>query len=331
MMEYSQPHVPILYGPQIPRRDRDDTRERYNRALLTLFVPWRAVADLCDVNQTWEDAFKYRQDLISAVSWKIIENIQLLHECKKDRDEHLLQVIAEAQADNDAIDPMLLPANQDVNGEYDIDNSDDLLELLGNLDESTAAAANATKKSTENKYIEETIEAVENVGRFTQINSKYYFHVNSKIKKNDGKFIVARGQSFLSESYNQQLVPFISATPNLVRLNTKWQEQLKTEKERAGRDLMTGNYDRKDDTLDFDAAEDAVVTVVNPNYNNQSNFENYGSILPVTSVTTSFPTQKSIADEFTLNTEQRAAFLIITSHLDGDSRCRRGIVLQYKS
>jgi hypothetical protein len=90
---------------------------------------------------------------------------------------------------------------------------------------------------------------------------------------------------------------------------------------------MTGNYDRKDDTLDFDAAKDAVVTVVNPNYNNQSNFENYGSILPVTSVTNSFSTQKSIADEFTLNTEQRAAFLIITSHLDGDSRCRTGIFL----
>ncbi|CAF1459663.1 unnamed protein product [Rotaria sordida] len=28
MMKYSQPHVPVLYGPQIPRRDRDDTRER---------------------------------------------------------------------------------------------------------------------------------------------------------------------------------------------------------------------------------------------------------------------------------------------------------------
>jgi hypothetical protein len=38
-----------------------------------------------------------------------------------------------------------------------------------------------------------------------------------------------------------------------------------------------------------------------------------------------FPTQKSIADEFTLNKEQRAAFMIITSHLDGDSRYRSGI------
>ena len=50
--------MPVLYGPQIPRQDRDDTRERYCRALFTLFVPWRTVADLCDVNQTWEEALK---------------------------------------------------------------------------------------------------------------------------------------------------------------------------------------------------------------------------------------------------------------------------------
>ena len=66
---------------------------------------------------------------------------------------------------------------------------------------------------------------------------------------------------------------------------------------------------------------------MNPNSNNNNNLENYGSILPVVSVTTNFPTQKSIADEFTLNRKQRAAFMIITSHLDGDSRCRTGIFL----
>jgi hypothetical protein len=181
-MKYSEQHVPILYGPQIPRRDRDDTRERYSRALLTLFLPWRTVTDLCDVNQTWEEAFKSRQNHISNHSWKIIENIQLLHECKKDRDEHLLQVIADAQTDNDAIDPVLLPANQDVDGEYDMDDSEDLFELLGNLDEYTTAAINAAKKSTEDKYIEETIEAVENVGRFSHINSEYYFNMISKLR-----------------------------------------------------------------------------------------------------------------------------------------------------
>ena len=88
--------------------------------------------------------------------------------------------------------------------------------------------------------------------------------------------------------------------------------------------MITGNYDKLDDTLDLYAAKDAVVTVVNPSNYNKNNLENYGSILPVVSVTTNFPTQKSIADEFTLNKEQRAAFMIITSHLDGDSRCHTG-------
>ncbi|CAF4982555.1 unnamed protein product [Rotaria sp. Silwood1] len=307
MMKYSQPHVPILYGPQIPRQDRDDTRERYSRALLTLFVPWRTVADLCDANETWQDAFKSRKNFVSMHSWQIIENIQLLHEYKKDRDEHLLQVIAEAQVDTDSIDPVLLPANQDIHGECDMDDSDDLLELLGNLGEYTTAAVDATKKSTENKYIEETVEAVENVGRFNHTNM-FGQHISSRS----------------SDHIDQQISPFVFATPNLSRLNSRWQEQLKIERERIRRSLITGNYDKINDTLDYDAAQDAVVTLVNLNNYNKNKSEIFGSILPVISVTASFPTQKSIIDEFTLNKEQRAAFMIITSHLDGDTRCRTG-------
>ena len=105
MMEHSDPQVPVLYGPQIPRKDREDTRERYCRALLTLFVPWRTVHDLSDSNQTWEEALMARQSRIVSHSWKIIENIQLLHECKNDRDERLLQVIVEARTENDQVDP----------------------------------------------------------------------------------------------------------------------------------------------------------------------------------------------------------------------------------
>ena len=72
--------------------------------------------------------------------------------------------------------------NQDIDGEYDMDNSGYLLELLGNIDEYTTATNNATKKSTEDKYIEEDIEAVENVGRFSHIDSKYYFKMISKLR-----------------------------------------------------------------------------------------------------------------------------------------------------
>ena len=40
------------------------------------------------------------------------------------------------------------------------------------------------KKTTEDKYIEETIDAVENVGRFSHLNSKYYCKIISELKLN---------------------------------------------------------------------------------------------------------------------------------------------------
>ncbi|CAF1553189.1 unnamed protein product, partial [Adineta ricciae] len=131
MIKQTKYRVRILYGPQIPRWGREDTLERYCRAILTLFVPWRTVSDLCDVNQKWEDALNSRQHHISAHSRNIIDNIQILHECKKDRDEHLVKVITEAQVENDTIEPELFPKNQSSYDEYDdTSDSEDLLELL---------------------------------------------------------------------------------------------------------------------------------------------------------------------------------------------------------
>ena len=186
LMKYSESHVPILYGPQILRQDRADTQERYCRALLALFVSWRTVSDLCALNQTWKDAFQSRRDHISIHSWKIIENIQLLYECRKDRDEHLLQVITEAQTGDDGIDPVLLPSDQNFHGGDDIDNNEGLSELLKNIDEYidkyTTTVINAGKRITEDQYIQETIETVETVGRFSNINSKTQLAMISDLK-----------------------------------------------------------------------------------------------------------------------------------------------------
>lgn len=100
---------------------------------------------------------------------------------------------------------------------------------------------------------------------------------------------------------------------------------MKSDRERARRSLITGSYDNEwDGTLDLNAVKSAIVTVVNPKDYDTKKRQSYDSILPVVSVTANFPTQKSIADEFTLNKEQRAAFMIITSHLDGERRCSTG-------
>ncbi|CAF4871291.1 unnamed protein product [Rotaria sp. Silwood2] len=51
IIKHTTPDVPVLLGLQILRREREEIRERYCHALLTLFVPWRSVHDLCAVNQ----------------------------------------------------------------------------------------------------------------------------------------------------------------------------------------------------------------------------------------------------------------------------------------
>jgi hypothetical protein len=83
----------------------------------------RNVNDLCDTNQSWHEALSPRQESISTESQQIIQNIQLLHECKKDRDAHLQQVIANAQASGE-IDPRLFPRNMRVDSDEDDEDMD---------------------------------------------------------------------------------------------------------------------------------------------------------------------------------------------------------------
>ncbi|CAF2751820.1 unnamed protein product [Rotaria sp. Silwood2] len=143
-MKWTQPRVPVLVGPMIPRRERDDTKERYYRAILTLFVPWRSVTDL------------YMQ--------RIIENIQLLHECKKGRDEHLLQVIQEDDAGN--IDPQLVLQHQ-INNNVDEDEIDDILNMIASIGDAVQATdVPATIIKSETAYFNELLTTISNTNRF---------------------------------------------------------------------------------------------------------------------------------------------------------------------
>ena len=63
-----------------------------------------------------------------------------------------------------------------------MDDYEGLSELLDNIDEYTTAAINANKRTTEEQYIQETIEAVEKVGRFNDANSKSEITTSSDLK-----------------------------------------------------------------------------------------------------------------------------------------------------
>lgn len=79
--------VPVLLGPTIPRRDKDDvSAEVWCRAMLILFKPWFSPNDLRRPGQTWTDAFakhKFPPHLVH-----IMNNMNIQHECKDARDTY---------------------------------------------------------------------------------------------------------------------------------------------------------------------------------------------------------------------------------------------------
>ena len=97
--EWSKRMVPVPVGRSIPRRDREETKERHARLMLSLFKPWIAISDLRQISVSWLDA--YHLFLASAPSRiiKLIDNMQVLHECRDSRDDHFAERNRQRQAE----------------------------------------------------------------------------------------------------------------------------------------------------------------------------------------------------------------------------------------
>lgn len=83
--------VPVPIGPSIPRRDRLPVRERYCRLMLILFKPWKHACDLRSPGQSWSDAFEHFLRLCPTDKKAVMDNMQILHECRDSRDDHFAE------------------------------------------------------------------------------------------------------------------------------------------------------------------------------------------------------------------------------------------------
>jgi hypothetical protein len=57
--------------------------------MLILFWPWRNLADLRGVDESWESVFGKFSLAMSAGHQGVVENMQILHECRDSRDDHM--------------------------------------------------------------------------------------------------------------------------------------------------------------------------------------------------------------------------------------------------
>jgi len=80
--------VAVPIGPSLPRRDQSENYAKYCRIMLILFKPWRCASDLRDQGETWVAAFDNFKNLCSTNITSLMDNMQLLHECRENGHDH---------------------------------------------------------------------------------------------------------------------------------------------------------------------------------------------------------------------------------------------------
>lgn len=305
----------MFIGPQIPRGARPDTRERYCRAILTLFRPWLTFNDLCNVSETWNDALKHHENDFSASSNRIIENIELMHECKNDRDEHLVQIIDETEQ----TDPIAVNLEQNYQAVNDLDKTDELLELI-DFDEEIAGDDFAHDCSTTNDgdlYVKNAIRCIVQTERFVPTKDD---HCRQMIPINVSGSHQTPGNTLSNETY------YIQATNEDIVLNTRWQQLIKQAKSKARENILNG-CEGKTSPNDINSTYvDEVTSLSTESHTiNDDNSNVIGHVEEVTSKDHSKHCPMDVSRQFKLNYDQNRAFTLITDHVDGKRDGHEGI------
>ncbi|KAG1799397.1 uncharacterized protein HD556DRAFT_1231578 [Suillus plorans] len=77
-------------GPKISHRDQESVYPRYCCLMLILFKPWRSVSDLKQATQSWTESFETFRRTCNENIVFILNNMQLLYECKDSCDDHFV-------------------------------------------------------------------------------------------------------------------------------------------------------------------------------------------------------------------------------------------------
>ena len=222
--------VPVLIGPAIPRHDREDTAQRYAQAILTLFHPWTTVFDICHVNQSWSEALIILQPTFSSKSNKVISNIQLLHECKRDRDDDLFQLVNKPIVSK----PISTPQSYI---DTSMEESEEVLALLEASMDADQSLINQDMTQHEGlrgrinrEYVDITIQSV--------IRSERFSHVSDV----SGLFELMTNNSITS-SHRTTVDEVVARQANFedIQQIRGWQHDLKSQKDEIRRTMLFGS------------------------------------------------------------------------------------------
>jgi hypothetical protein len=152
--------IPVPIGPAMPRRDQAEGLTRYCRLMLLLFKPWRIVSDLRDACTSWESTFEVLKEGLSIDHVRVMDNMQVLHECRDSRNDHMQTRMRERSRGNAGSSSFDGTPGNDVE---EIDMTE-VLEHLEDIDRMSSR-----KQEEASKDAQECIEELTNAGFFNTL------------------------------------------------------------------------------------------------------------------------------------------------------------------
>jgi hypothetical protein len=137
--------VPVPIGPSIPRRDQPELYDWYCRVMLMLFKPWRQGSDLRTDGENWAATYENFAVTMDADHKRIEENMQVLHECRDSRDDHMQTRTRERRRSDDG--GMFDSGDRAGNELEDIDMAE-VVEHLSEIERMSSRKIEATNQET---------------------------------------------------------------------------------------------------------------------------------------------------------------------------------------
>ena len=286
-------YVPVPIGPSIPRRDRDEVKARYCRLMLILFKPWRRASDLRSAGQSWESSFEEFTVECSIRYRKIMDNMQILHECRDSRDDHFAQRLGGCRSLANRLSQEITgrrDASDDFGGEDDDEGL--ILEHLESI-----GACHSHKSASGNEMALQCIEYLARGGFWSERSSEALNHSTSS---EQFEVEVHESQPTLEESWRKAYED---------RRDLSRYKSTQTE---VG--IMVDQQNISQQTEMRSVLQDGSAFRTSFNVSTESRLPAVRSEVAAVTAGSDGDQLEDIIKSFTLNTEQERAFRIVANH-----------------
>lgn len=287
--------VPVPIGPALPRFDREDERERYCRLMILLFRPWRVPSDLrTNSEDSWESTYTVARETFQPRHSALQQNIDVLNQCRDSREDTLRRgILGKRQNRLAALGQLSAPDLSDSTSLLEPPNEREVLEHLLDIDSTQTARSSRTQLQIDECVREATRHRL------------YRFEGISHETVQPGDV-----------SFGSDVVDIDNSPDVDISLEARWQHEYQSRRAQWKRMLA----DRSDSaSASMQPRNNAAVGNVSvvagfPPGNVQDHLDVTLSGDPIFAACEASVDLERHADEWTLNTEQRRAFRIISEH-----------------